>query len=67
MHEGHVTVRSFVRSIVRSFGCSFVCLVVCYAGVCYARFIQFALTSFYAVAHTRIVNIMKVYIERKNM
>ena len=36
--------------------------------VCYPRFIQFALASCYAACgHKRIVNIMKVYIERNNI
>ena len=35
------------------------------SGVCYPRFIQFAL-SCYAV-HKPIVNIMKVYIEKNNV
>ena len=42
-------------------GTVFVC-----SSVCCPRFIQFALASCYS-AHKRIVDIMKVYIEMKNM
>ena len=55
IEEGHVMVR-VVR--VAAFGWVFVCIT--------EILIQFALGSCYAHAHKRIVNIMKMYIERNN-